>query len=258
MQLMIYVCFGEAMRKMESNYVSETSQFHHIVDLVPHMNITGLYTIIQWKYNVIDALHLDRDIVEYSMNYLSRHINKRYASEQEVFSIQEFRLASLTCLLIAIKIHGSIKINANIISKLVSNCSVNEICDYEVLILKTLKFKLYQPTICSYLHQLFCVWNITNDNVINFALYLAQLSVFDPSLMHQNCNKLSLAVVIIFVSMEKCSLSCMNADGLLQFNEFEKDLVPSYHELDVDMAEVNNSLNIVCELSAANNICFRL
>ena len=217
------------------------------------MNITGLYTIIQWKYNVIDALHLDRDIVEYSMNYLSRHINKRYASEQEVFSIQEFRLASLTCLFIAIKIHGSIKINANIISKLNSNCSVNEICDYEVLILKTLKFKLYQPTICSYLYQLLCVWNITNDNVINFALYLAQLSVFDPSLMHQNCNKLSLAVAIIFVSMEKCSLSCMNADGLLQLEKFEEQIMPFVHELDVGMTEIHNNLNIVCKLSTENN-----
>jgi lipoyl(octanoyl) transferase len=62
--------------------------------------------LCEWCYEVVDHFNFDREAVSIALNYLDRAVAVRTSSSDEVIPKREFQLLAVTCLYIAIKLHG--------------------------------------------------------------------------------------------------------------------------------------------------------
>lgn len=194
-----------ALRFMEKSYRLEESSAFHMQALLPHISAKDMHHIIDWKYKVVDALDLDREIVEFSVNFLHRHLSRCFELRpQEQIGVPEFRLASLTCLHIALKAHGKQHISARVYGKLGNDFTKRDIAQYEMTILRSLRFKLNPPTASVYMKEIFRLSNIEDEKVSDYALYLIQLAMYDYSSMWYCYSPFSLAYTALQQALTLC------------------------------------------------------
>lgn len=62
--------------------------------------------ISEWAFEVADHYHFDREVAAIAMNFLDRYIARRTKYMGSTTTKKEFQLLGVTCLYLAIKIHG--------------------------------------------------------------------------------------------------------------------------------------------------------
>lgn len=62
--------------------------------------------LCEWCFEVTDHFQMERDVVSIAMNYLDRVIAKRVETTGQSLPKREFQLMAVTCLYIAVKLHG--------------------------------------------------------------------------------------------------------------------------------------------------------
>lgn len=185
----------------------------HVQQLKPN----GMHNIIDWMFDVTDQLDIERDLVEYAISYLHRFLCLHVLSEKKLLTLQEFRLAALTCLMLAIKVHGQSKISPYIIQLLSKNHATSnkvqkdkvsndhniksngftdsQIARCELLILRTLSFQLNPPTPSTFLRE---YMDANSDPIVmEYAMYVVQLLMYQYAERWSLCKASILAMAAL-------------------------------------------------------------
>ena len=206
---------------------NEVIKFHHFV---PGMPSQGIYKIVEWMYNVVDACHQERDLVEMALSYLHRFVCRYAKSHNKKIGIQEFRLLSLTCLSIAIKAHGQAKTCARLLRKLTNEFTQQQIAKCEMLVLRVLSFKLNPPTPSAFLRVMFEVLHI-DVALQDYAFYIVQLLMFDYIGNLSQYNASTIAIASLRIAMKHGgslgSIDSFNSTLLVGLIHDELDVVNS-------------------------------
>ena len=138
----------ETMRRQErstyrrNDYLSQ-GQFAHIVDG------SWRQRIVEWMFGVVDTCGLRRDSVAIAAYYLDLCVER-----DVIDSRQEFQLAAMTALQLAIKLYDSTVMKLDSMVKLGRGLfTENDVINMETKILKALKWQVHPPTPVCYLRQ---------------------------------------------------------------------------------------------------------
>lgn len=234
-----------AMISMEGTYLADNKCSFDNEDMY--------HTIISWKYKVVDAFNLDRSIVDISINYLNRYLSKKRTLDESTRSsaiVRKFRILSLTCLYVAIKIHCRGTLSANIFAKIGIDFSTQDILECERAILEVLRFKMNPPTPSAYLHLIFQYLCIQDEYIETVAYYLIQKAMFDYNSIWCNYSSFSLA----FAALKQAILSCQKLFVGTSYADLEQKLEKFYYmvgcDFQVNIEEINvviNTLTHKCE-----------
>ena len=95
--------------------------------------------ICEWSYRVVDHFRIDREVVLSSWYFIDRFL----CNKVQVCKPTMMRLLSMSALLLASKISGSRDLTMSCMSNLSSNISVDVLTKMEVLLLRSLKWKVH-------------------------------------------------------------------------------------------------------------------
>lgn len=167
--------------------------------------------IVEWSYHIINVNKFSRDTVAISMNYFDRFLST-FEGKQ---NIQEFQLAAMTCLYIAIKVHERRAIKPKTISEL-SNGAFQEkqVTEMELRIATTLQWRLNPPTSMSFVRSFllmipdrriedFELWT-----VLDLATFQTELAVREYDFVSYAASTIALAAIFNATRMmvqERCS-----------------------------------------------------
>jgi hypothetical protein len=105
----------------------------------------GLMT--EWEYKIIDHFGLSREIVAISFSYLDRFTAKCKCDRKA------YKLAAMTSIFIATKIYNSRQLAIGTLATLSrGEFEISHIAQMELIILKTLEWKVNPPTVQSFIH----------------------------------------------------------------------------------------------------------
>ncbi|GAX24366.1 cyclin D3, plant [Fistulifera solaris] len=62
--------------------------------------------LCEWSYEVVDHFGFDREAVSIALNYLDRYVATKVQDSNHVIGQKDFQLLAVTCLYMALKIHG--------------------------------------------------------------------------------------------------------------------------------------------------------
>jgi hypothetical protein len=103
--------------------------------------------LTEWEYKIIDHFGLSREIVAISFYYLDRFIAKCKCDRKA------YKLAAMTSLFIATKIYNSRQLTIATLATLSrGEFEISHIAQMELIILKTLEWKVNPPTVQSFIH----------------------------------------------------------------------------------------------------------
>lgn len=154
--------------------------------------------ICEWSYRIVDHFRIDREIVLSSWYFIDRFL----CSEVQICEPTMMRLLSMSALLLASKISGSRELTMSCMSSLSSNISVDVLTKMEVLLLRSLKWKVHPPTAKAVIRELMGLLAIKIDNyevlkkVSEHAHFFAELSVFDSELASISVVEVAIASLL--------------------------------------------------------------
>jgi len=127
-----------------TNYNVEKKRMHR-AEIFEEFNVlVDTYSrqkMCEWSYKIVDHFNGNRELVQIAQNYLDRFVQKFH------FDCSSFKLAAITCLYLAIKIHNHKPISCESLTYLSNGeFTAQDITETEDLILKTLDWNLHPPT----------------------------------------------------------------------------------------------------------------
>jgi hypothetical protein len=150
--------------------------------------------LCQWAFSVADHFKFDREVVSFALNYLDRTA----ASKATVPSKHEFQFLAVSCLYLAVKVHGEVEQETGPRRKLSLDAYVSlsrglfkkeDIEKAELNILSCLKWKINPPTCLRFIDSLLSLmpkWNPNEHScsysdvvrgISDFARYLTELAL---------------------------------------------------------------------------------
>ena len=108
--------------------------------------------MIQWMYQLVDFFSISRESVWIAVSYLDRFVSSSNSrSRQALNDRNEYQLAAMTALYIAIKLHEPVVISTSLLSKTSrEKYRKEEFEQMEVEMLVTLKWRMSAPTCLEY------------------------------------------------------------------------------------------------------------
>jgi Cyclin, N-terminal domain len=142
-----------AMCYQESNGYFTTDYISNNVDKLLDVDGDCRTKMVVWSYQVIDFCKFNRETVEIAMSYLDRFL----VTTTGAHALQDrsvYQLAAMASLYTAVKIHEPEAMDPALISKLSRGTyAPDEIEDMELIILKSLQWRLNPPTTLSYVRE---------------------------------------------------------------------------------------------------------
>ncbi|GFH55987.1 hypothetical protein CTEN210_12463 [Chaetoceros tenuissimus] len=138
------------------------------------------FRMSSWSYRIVDYFGVSREIVSIAFNYLDRFIDSGVYCCKSTYS---YKLASITALHIALKVHNRTTIKATTLADLSKGeISATDIIHMETIMLKALDYHLCPPT-CQTFIVLFAellpvsvLESSIVSHIIQQAMYIAELS----------------------------------------------------------------------------------
>lgn len=163
--------------------------------------------ICEWCFQVVDHCDIDRDVVAIALSYFDRYI-----SLNESIAESLFQLVAMTSLYLAVKLHSTRKISISSMSSLSKgHFRVDQMLKMELLIIKTLRWRVNPPTSPVYLNIINPILDVsasqdqTSYEIVELSRYLLELSVCDGYFVDKSPS--SIARAAILVAMENFSSS---------------------------------------------------
>ncbi|KAL3811084.1 hypothetical protein ACHAXA_008061 [Cyclostephanos tholiformis] len=155
--------------------------------------------IVEWMYQVVDRLDLNREIVGISTFYLDQYLSKEHVHDDEVF-----QLTAMASLYLAIKLHSPRKVSIRAIASTGNGAiTIWHIEAMELSIMRRLDWHLFPPTSVAFIENFYPLivsppqrddYNVDDDVVViedrgsrswrgaiedslEFSRFLAELSV---------------------------------------------------------------------------------
>uniref|UniRef100_A0A8J9SDR1 Cyclin-like domain-containing protein n=1 Tax=Phaeodactylum tricornutum TaxID=2850 RepID=A0A8J9SDR1_PHATR len=149
----------------------------------------------EWSYRVCEHFNTNREIVAIAMKFLDRFIDHCSCDRNA------FKLAAMTTLYMATKLFNPKQIPIGSLADLSRGEFENSnIAEMELVILKTLDWRLNPPTVLSFInrfHSLLCIEEVsTAKDTHRRATFFAELSVYDYSLVTENASLLAIASLL--------------------------------------------------------------
>lgn len=197
--------------QQESNVYAPTKNYFALVqEQLQHSKTEGCdgfnerwrYAFSKWFYELADNFRLERDVVAIALDYLDRFSAFRISCYGGPPSKRNFQLTAVTCLYIAVKLHGSTdhpegRPPGPTIGEFVKLShkffGVEDILSMEIRILNSLNWRLHPPTRLRFIevfHTLCPKWPSNGsacryidvmDGIYRMARYLAEISVCDST-----------------------------------------------------------------------------
>jgi len=175
-------CTSELMKTETLEFVSEYDK----VDTVCREKMC------EWSYRVCDHFQAEREIVAVSFSYLDRFVDKCSCDRNA------FKLAAMTTLYMANKIYGGP--HRITISSLASlsrgEFEMSHIAELEVIILKTLEWRLNPPIAQCFINSFYnyvSVPNVISNAIYRRAIFFAELTQYDYAFVTKERSLLALA-----------------------------------------------------------------
>jgi hypothetical protein len=156
--------------------------------------------IVDWIYKVVDYFNLNRQVCFYAVNYLDRFMAAHTVERLT------YKLAAMTALMMAIKLHGSQKISLKSIVSELSRGQFNfdDVIQMETVMLKTLSWRTHPPSTVEYIVKILELNKFTSKpiqefelmRVLNLAKYYAELSSFQYCFVTEDCCNVALASIL--------------------------------------------------------------
>ena len=138
------------LHKLKSNYLNYQ----------PDLSVKKRFILFDWLMEVTFQLHLTKKIYYSSINLIELFFSK------STVDINKIQLIGIVCLLLSAKNEGIEITNLSYFTNLYSK---SEILNYEVVVLKTLKWKIQYINLCDLANILISKWDsIINDVNRNF------------------------------------------------------------------------------------------
>jgi hypothetical protein len=156
--------------------------------------------IVDWMYKVVDYFNINRQVCFYALNYLDRFM--------AMVTVDRFtyKLAAMTALIMALKIHGSHNISLKDIVAELSRGQFNfdDVVQMEIVMLKTLSWRTHPPSTVEYIVKILELNSFTNKpiqefdlmSVLNLAKYYVELSSFDYYFVTEHSSNIALASIL--------------------------------------------------------------
>lgn len=156
----------------------------------------------EWSYRVCDHFHTGREAVAISFSYLDRFLDRCSCDRTA------FKLAAMTTLYMASKIFNntSRRITISSLAELSrGEFEKSHISEMEMIILKTLDWRLHPPTAHDLLNSFFALLPFPSSGQISASIYqravfFAELSLYDYSFVSK--DRALIAIVALINSME--------------------------------------------------------
>lgn len=156
------------------------------------MNAADREKMAQWEYRIVDHFGLSRDLVGISFSILDRFTSKCVCDRRA------YKLAAMTSLFVAIKLRNPRKFSIDTLATLSrGEFNTSHIAQMELIMLKTLDWRLNPPTIQSFI----CTWGnhlfkeTYATESIQRAFFLAEIAVFDTLLASKQRALLAIAAL---------------------------------------------------------------
>jgi len=220
--------------------------------------------VCQWAYEFVDYCLLDREVVVYCMHYYDRYISSLSAPPSDALS----RILALSCLYVAVKIHGtsssstnaadspSISLSKRLTLQHFCKMSRGEYCpqmieEMELSLLTTLNWRLNPPSPTDFLTRFVKILSLLlKDDIIcgqqvgkvwsvfEVARYQIELSVYSP----HKFSASTIALAAILNSMDskivRSKTSIVSSSISRSFLQHVKSLGGGFEQLDVDGTDI--------------------
>jgi Cyclin, N-terminal domain/Cyclin, C-terminal domain len=156
-----------------------------------------------WMVRVVDFFPcMSRETVAYAMSYLDRFLQSEGGAEARR-KRRVFQLASIGCLYVAVKIHEHAAVSPSFLEKL-SNAefSVKDVERMELLILKSLKWRLSTPTALAFLRQYLAIipsmmlTGSLREEVFQIAKYQTEVAMSDYKYVSVNASTVAYCALL--------------------------------------------------------------
>mmetsp|Transcript_1512 Transcript_1512/g.2267 ORF Transcript_1512/g.2267 Transcript_1512/m.2267 type:complete len:313 (-) Transcript_1512:325-1263(-) len=177
--------------------------------------------VCDWQYKVADRCNLDREIVSISMSYLERFSFMTFSKTGKSLSSENYQLAAMTSLSIAMKLFDPKTMQSTCITSLSGGRFNKEnVAEMETAILTFLSWHLIPATplefVRSFIRILFSpAENQTEifdeallNHVFEMSRFLTELSVWDDFLVKQKPSAVAFASIMITV--DSVDLLCLS------------------------------------------------
>ncbi|VEU40534.1 unnamed protein product [Pseudo-nitzschia multistriata] len=201
----------------------------------------------EWSYRVCDHFQTGREIVAVSFSLLDRFVDKCSCERSA------FKLAAMTTLYMANKIYGGPQaISIGALAELSrGEFEPSHISEMEVIILKTLEWRLHPPTVQCFIDAFFHYLSLPSHGAWSVAIYeratfFAELAVYDYAFVPKRKSLIALGCLMNAMEGMDNSLSAEQQRGFVDAVNATFDL-----EFTTDSIEsVRNRLWYVYSMSA--------
>jgi len=150
-------------------------------------------TMWEWCYRVVDHFGARRELVEISMNYLDRFLDKFNCGRTA------YKLAAITSMYLAIKLYNQKSLTMISLSALSrGEFSAVHIAEMECVILHTLSWNLYPPTSANFIYHSRTLLPTIKDSTKQTILQrsFAELAVMEYSFVTVNPSDIAFAAIL--------------------------------------------------------------
>mmetsp|Transcript_1084 Transcript_1084/g.1938 ORF Transcript_1084/g.1938 Transcript_1084/m.1938 type:complete len:506 (-) Transcript_1084:146-1663(-) len=158
----------------------------------------------EWAYRIIDHFGASRENVAIAFEYLDRlYVSGLFICKSSF----DYKLASITALYIALKVHNRTTIKASTLSSLSrGEISVGDIIAMESLMLDALSYHLCPPTCYTFVSLFYTfvpvsVRESVGHPLMQHAIYQTELSVMDISFQTLKASHIALAAMLNVIEM---------------------------------------------------------
>jgi lipoyl(octanoyl) transferase len=221
-----YACQDYLLRRKLETMDNETVCSDDCPELVNEVDTLCREKMCEWSYRVIDHFHASREIVTIAFAYLDRFVDLCSCDRNA------FKLAAMTCLYMATKLFNAREISMRSLAELSrGEFDMAHIAEMEVIILKTLSWRLNPPTPQCFVNALYGLLPTASTPVTRAicqrATFFAELSLFDYCFVTQPRSAIALAALLN--AMEGMDETVVSKQDQLKFVKTLRETVRLEH-----------------------------
>ena len=163
----------------------------------PNANITvkDRRMLCEWSYRIVELCQLDRQVAVVAIQYFDRFLATSSSSTSSqratiaLVSRREFQLASISCLIIALKNRAGMVVDSAFVSDILcqSMYTPQELYEMEIEILRALDWRLNGPTPHDFIHRFLELFPSTHsidvvEEIMSHSERVSELAMLDYTL----------------------------------------------------------------------------
>lgn len=189
-------------------------------------------TMVKWAYQILDLVNCQRETADYALSYFDRFLGSTQGSVA-LCDRPTFQLAFVSCLYSSVKLHEASTMSPVVFSKLSRwTYDEQEIQEMEIIILKSIEWRMNPPTALSFVRQLLGLISLVDlpitSRLAAYDLAKVQIEVVLSDYRFVCVKKSVLAVAAVMNALEglqyppSFGLGLMNRAGMQ--NEDQEEL----------------------------------